>query len=205
MSNPSSCFLGSILPARATYSKVLEGFLGFCYLALSQVIIQTKIFVDVTSEWKSSLLFPATSEKRAFYHFQFDEESITYSLVLSVAGTMHYFVSDKHSWILLVPWIANCSFHWVTSSYVCLKNSLTSFETDDFWLTFGLMILWIAVKCLLLSEVIMNVAESLFKIVICNKELKSMVKGADEEDFADAESDENFDESSLCRLSEDLF
>lgn len=175
------------LPSQETYKKVVGGLLGLCYLAISQLIIQTNILVDVTNEWKSRLLFQATSEKRALYHFQYDE-SIVYTLVLSVAGTLHYFATDKHSWFLLVPWIINGTIHWISSSYVCLKNVLASFETDDFWLTFGLMFLLISVKCLLLSEVAMNVGESVLKIITCNKELKSMAKGDDEENFGDQES-----------------
>lgn len=69
-------FLESILLPQEIYSKAHKGFLGFCYLALSQVIIQTDILVDVTSVWDSKLLFPATVEKHTFYLFQYDQESI---------------------------------------------------------------------------------------------------------------------------------
>lgn len=197
-------FLESILLSQEIYSKALGGFLGFCYLALSQVIIQTDILVDVTSEWDSKLLFQATVEKHTFYLFQYDPESIIYSLMLSVAGTMHYYVSEKHSWIPIVPWIVSCTIHWITSSYICLKNALASFETDNFWMTLGLMILLISVKFLLLSEVVLHVGESVLKIITCSKELKSMVEGNEEDDIAQKESDGSVCESSLHRISDEI-
>lgn len=192
------------LSYREYYAKALQGILGFGYLAISQLIIQTKILVDVTSEWKSSLLFPAIAETRATYNFQYDQESITFLLILSVAGTMHYLVSDKYSWILIVPWIVNSAIHWISSSYTCLKNVLLSFDTDDFWVTLGLMILLISVKCLLLSEVVMKVWESVFKIITCSKELNSMLKRTDEDDSAEQESDGSVGENSLQRISDDF-
>ncbi|KAL5276611.1 hypothetical protein ACFFRR_002063 [Megaselia abdita] len=198
--------LNSIVPSQDTYSRIFRGFLGFCYLALSQIFIQTKILVNVNREWKSSLMFQATSETRALYYLNYDQDSTIFSLVLSLAGTMNYFALDKYSWILLVPWIVNSTMHWISSSYICLKNILTSVESDDFWLTGGLTIMLISVKCLLLSEVVMNVLESALKILTCRKELKSMAKGSDEDDFVDEVSVRSFaeTENSLHLISYDF-
>lgn len=170
-------------------SKIVKGLLGFGFLAISQIAIQSQTYVKTDNEWKSSFLFPATSEKSLSFQFNLNQYSTMMSLSLSLAGTGHYAFPDKYSWTLLIPWLLNCTFYWISSSITSLKNLIVSFESNDFWMMFALTVLIMLLKLLLMSEVFFLVWESLTKIFSWQKEITKLFIGLNGEKSENMDSD----------------
>lgn len=160
-----------------------KAFLGFCFLALSQIIIQIQIIAVLKSVFKSSSLFEIVQEKRVYFYFLNGNES---ALFLSAGGCIIYAHPGMYSKILLVPWVLNSTIHWVRTSYFSLRSAVIAYGTEDFWTTILLMFFIILVKALLLYEVFMKLVNGALEIFsnIWRKESMAVVlwKGNHTED-----------------------
>lgn len=141
-------------------SVLRRGLLGFCFLAISQIIMQIKIIGVLRSVFKSTSLFEIVQEKRVFLYFLYDRESM---LFLSAGGSFSYATPGSNTRILLIPWILNGTMQLMSTSYFSFRSTLTIFGTEDFWSTVLLILFIILVKALLLYEVFLKLMNGVLR------------------------------------------